>query len=195
MANATPIGNLAECYASALAIEREAAERCAQFAEFLEDHGAQGAAQLFSKLARFEQQHVEELERRSSGMPLPALRPWEFNWLDDAPAEQVNHAFVFHLMTPHDALKIALGAEKARPGALRADHRDDRRPGSEAAGAGTGRRGNGAHRLDRGCPGQGAAAPDHRGGLRSAVQCFFAPLMNVIGKTTSAAACFCGAFS
>ena len=112
MANATPIGNLAECYANALAIEREAAERCAQFAEFLEDHGALGTAELFGKLARFEQQHVEELERRSSGMPLPTLRPWEFNWLDDAPAEQVNHEFVFHLMTPHDALKIALGAEK-----------------------------------------------------------------------------------
>ena len=45
-------------------------------------------------------------------MPLPALRSWEFSWLDNAPAEQVNHAFIFHLMTPHDALKIALGAEK-----------------------------------------------------------------------------------
>ncbi|MDT3734683.1 MAG: ferritin family protein [Denitratisoma sp.] len=112
MASATPIGNLAECYANALAIEREAASRSAQFAEYLEDHGEQATAALFRKLARFEQQHVEELERRSAGMPLPALRPWEFSWLDDAPAEQVDHQFVFHLMTPHDALKIALGAEK-----------------------------------------------------------------------------------
>ncbi len=112
MANAIPIGNLAECYANAIAIEREAAERCAQFAEFLEEHGAQDTAALFSRLARFEQQHVEELERRSSGMPLPALRSWEFNWLDNAPAEQVSREIVFHLMTPHDALKIALGAEK-----------------------------------------------------------------------------------
>lgn len=112
MASAAPIGNLAECYANALAIEREAAARSAQFAEYLEDHGEQATAELFRKLARFERQHVEELERRTSGMPLPALRPWEFSWLDDAPAEQVDHQFVFHLMTPHDALKIALGAEK-----------------------------------------------------------------------------------
>ncbi|CAG0945426.1 MAG: hypothetical protein EFKGCFLK_02153 [Rhodocyclaceae bacterium] len=112
MASAQPIGTLAECYASALAIEREAAARSAQFAEFLEDHGAQSAAELFHKLARFERQHVEELERRTAGMPLPALRTWEFSWLDDAPAEQVDHQFVFHLMTPHDALAIALGAEK-----------------------------------------------------------------------------------
>ncbi|MBI4988809.1 MAG: ferritin family protein [Rhodocyclales bacterium] len=112
MASATPIGNLAECYANALAIEREAAARCEQFAEYLEDHGEQATAELFRKLARYEQQHVEELLRRTSGMPLPTLRSWEFSWLDNAPAEQVNHDFIFHLMTPHDALKIALGAEK-----------------------------------------------------------------------------------
>lgn len=112
MASAAPIGNLAECYASALAIEREAAARCAQFAEYLEDHGEQATAELFRRLARFEQQHVTELERRTAGMPLPALRSWEFSWLDNAPAEQADHRFVFHLMTPHDALSIALGAEK-----------------------------------------------------------------------------------
>ncbi len=112
MASATPIGNIAECYANALAIEREAAARCAQFAEYLEDHDEQAAADLFHKLARYEQQHVEELQRRSSGMPLPALRSWEFSWLDNAPSEKVNHDLVFYLMTPHDALKIALGAEK-----------------------------------------------------------------------------------
>lgn len=112
MASATPIGNLAECYANALAIEREAAVRSAQFAEFLDDHSEQEAAELFHKLARYEQQHVDELLHRTSGMPLPALRAWEFSWLDNAPAEQVNHDFIFHLMTPHDALKIALGAEK-----------------------------------------------------------------------------------
>lgn len=112
MASATPIGNLAECYANALAIEREAAARSAQFAEYLEDHGEQATADLFRKLARYEQQHVDELLRRTSGMPLPALRSWEFSWLDNAPSEQVNHDFIFHLMTPHDALKIALNAEK-----------------------------------------------------------------------------------
>lgn len=112
MASAAPIGNLAECYANALAIEREAAARSAQFAEYLEDHGELATAELFRRLARFERQHVDELERRTAGMPLPALRPWEFSWLDNAPAEQVDHHFIFHLMTPHDALKIALGAER-----------------------------------------------------------------------------------
>ena len=112
MASAKPIGNLAECYANALAIEREAAARSAQFAEYLEDHGEQATAELFRRLARFEHQHVAELEQRTAGMPLPSTQPWEFSWLDDAPAERVDHEFIFHLMTPHDALKIALGAER-----------------------------------------------------------------------------------
>lgn len=112
MASATPIGNLAECYANALAIEREAAARSEEFAEFLEDHHEQAAAGLFRRLAGYERQHLEELERRAAGLPLPALHGWEFSWLDNAPAEQVDHRFIFHLMTPHDALKIALGAEK-----------------------------------------------------------------------------------
>ena len=112
MASANPIGSLAECYANALAIEREAVARCEEFAEYLEDHGEERTAELFRRLARFERQHVAELERRAAGLPLPALRPWEFSWLDNAPAERVDRQFVFHLMTPHDALKIALGAEK-----------------------------------------------------------------------------------
>lgn len=65
MASAAPIGNLAECYANALAIEREAAARSAQFAEYLEDHGELATAELFRRLARFERQHVDELERRT----------------------------------------------------------------------------------------------------------------------------------
>ncbi|MBV6474545.1 MAG: ferritin family protein [Rhodocyclaceae bacterium] len=112
MASAKPIGTLAECYANALAIEREAAMRSEEFAELLEDHGELETAQLFRRLSRYEHQHIEELERRSSGMPLPALREWEFSWLDNAPSEQVDHEFIYHLMTPHDALSIALGAEK-----------------------------------------------------------------------------------
>ena len=110
MASTKPIGNLAECYASALAIEREAALRCEEFAEFLEEHGERETAQLFRRLARYERQHLEELTRRAQGLPLPALREWEFSWLDDAPPGQVRHEFVFHMMTPHDALQIALGA-------------------------------------------------------------------------------------
>lgn len=112
MGTAQPIGALAECYAKALMIEREAAARCREFAEFLEDHGELAIAAVFRKLARYEQQHANELARRTEGLPLPKLQPWEFSWLDDAPPEQVSHDMIFHLMTPYGAVKIALGAEE-----------------------------------------------------------------------------------
>lgn len=112
MGSTQPAGTLAECYAQALMIEREAAERCTEFAEFLEDHGVLSTAAVFRKLARYERQHAEELARRAEGLPQPQLRQWEFSWLDDAPPEQVSHEFIFHLMTPYHALKIALGAEQ-----------------------------------------------------------------------------------
>lgn len=107
-----PIDNIAACYAHALAIEREAAARSLQFAEFLEQRGEAETAELFYRLHRFEHQHIQELERKASGLPLPEVCDWEFHWLDNAPPDQVDHRLVFHLMTPHDALMIALGAEK-----------------------------------------------------------------------------------
>jgi rubrerythrin len=111
MASAQPIGSVAEVYAHALLVEREAAARCSELAEFLEDHGELATAAVFRKLARYEQRHADELERRATGVPLPQLSQWEFSWLDDAPPDQVSHEMIFHMMTPYNALKIALGAE------------------------------------------------------------------------------------
>lgn len=111
-ARPNPIGDIAACYAHALAIEREAAARSLQFAEFLEERGEAQTAELFYRLHRFEHQHIQELERKASGLPLPEVCDWEFHWINNAPSDQVDHRFVFHLMTPHDALMIALGAEK-----------------------------------------------------------------------------------
>jgi rubrerythrin len=111
MGSLKPIGSVAECYAEALMIEREAAERCAEFAVFLEDHGELSAAAVFRKLARYEQGHAEELTRRSESVALPEMRQWDFSWLFDAAPDQASHGLIFHLMTPYDALKIALDAE------------------------------------------------------------------------------------
>lgn len=113
MATALPIGSIADCYAQALLVEREAAARCLEFAEFLDERGDTANAGLFHKLARNEARHADELVRRSAGLPLPPLSSWHFNWLDDAPPGQVSHELIFHLMTPYDALKIALGAERS----------------------------------------------------------------------------------
>lgn len=112
MAEKRAIGTIAELYTHALAVEREAAARYAELAEFMADHDNQPVAELFARLAQIEEEHADAIVARARGLQLPALRSYEHAWFDAGPPETVAHEFVFRLMTPHDALKIALEAEQ-----------------------------------------------------------------------------------
>jgi hypothetical protein len=53
------------------------------------------------------------LERRSHGIALPDLAHQDYRWLETGAApETAVRELVFRLMTPRNALAIALGAEK-----------------------------------------------------------------------------------
>ena len=110
MASAAPIRSLADCFAHALTVEREAVQRYNEFADYFEDHGNEATAQLLRKLGRFESEHAQALSRKASGFSLPALQANAHSWLDDGPANAVSHELIYHFMTPHDALEIALRA-------------------------------------------------------------------------------------
>jgi rubrerythrin len=110
------IRSTAALYAHALAIEREAAARYAELAQLMVDHGNAPAAALFAHLAARESQHAGSIAARATGLDLPALKPWEYSWLDDGPPEKVAREPVFRLITPHAALKIALEAEQRARG-------------------------------------------------------------------------------
>jgi len=107
-----PIRSVGELYAHAIAIEREAAERYAQFAERMDDLGNQAVAEVFDTLARFEGEHLEALLRRTEGMALPHLDTADYRWLGAEAPETATRELIFRLMTPRNALQIALGAEK-----------------------------------------------------------------------------------
>lgn len=112
MADKRAIGSIAELYTHALAVEREAAARYAELAEFMADHDNRPVAELFARLAQIEEEHADAIVARVRGLQLPALRSYEHAWFDAGPPETVAHEFVFRLMTPHDALKVALEAEQ-----------------------------------------------------------------------------------
>ena len=101
-----------ELYAHAIAIEREAAERYAEFAARMSERGHEALAELFSRLAAFEMDHLTALERRTDGIALPRIGEGEYCWLDAVSPEAAAHELIFRLLTPHEALLIALGAEK-----------------------------------------------------------------------------------
>ena len=101
-----------ELYAHAIAIEREAAERYEELAERMAERGNDAVAEVFSTLARFEAEHLDTLERRTAGLALPEVAPGEYRWLDKGAPETAAHEWLFRLITPRQALLIALEAEK-----------------------------------------------------------------------------------
>lgn len=107
-----PIRSPAELYAHAIAVEREATERYAEFAQRMNDLGVEPVAAVFARLARLEQEHLRALERRTAGLALPRLETNQYRWLDAGAPETAARDLVYRLMTPHNALAIALGAEK-----------------------------------------------------------------------------------
>jgi len=109
------VASVESLYAHAIAMEREAAARYREFAQSMRDHGNDETAALFERLAKLESAHADRLERDTRKLSVPALEREEFAWLDTGPEVAGSHEFVMRLMSPHDALKIALaGEERAR---------------------------------------------------------------------------------
>ena len=105
------IETTAELYVHAIAMEREATERYTELAQRMSDEGNDEVAKLFARLAAHESEHLAALRRRTAGVPLPALEA-DYSWIDTGAPETLAHDFVFRLMTPQQALSIALRAEK-----------------------------------------------------------------------------------
>ena len=106
------VESTAELYVHAIAMEREAAERYAEFSRRMADEGNTDVAALFARLAAQESEHLATLRRRTSGVELPALES-DYSWMDTGAPETLAHDLVFRLMTPHQALGVALRAEKS----------------------------------------------------------------------------------
>lgn len=101
-----------ELYAHAIAIEREAAARYSELAQQMSDRNEDAVAEVFSALAREEAEHLQALERRTEGVALPSLAAGQYQWLDAAAPETAAHEWLFRLITPRQALHIALDAER-----------------------------------------------------------------------------------
>jgi len=102
----------AELYAHAVAIEREAAARYAEFAERMDDEGREDLARVFAMLARVEAEHLESLLARTEGIALPSIEDGRYQWLDAGAPETAARELFYRLMTPRHALAVALHAEQ-----------------------------------------------------------------------------------
>jgi len=101
-----------ELMAYAYALELEASERYAEFAEAMEAHNNLEVAELFRKLARIEYRHAEQIleEMRWTKPPAPPSAGYRWEGLE-AP-ETADFGALHYLMQPYHALVIALHNER-----------------------------------------------------------------------------------
>ena len=110
-----PIATVEEFYAHALAIEREAADRYAEFADWFESRNTALAA-LCRRLATLERGHFEELAEACARLELPDIRMEDYRWLEHAWPEAPTREAFYCLATPRQLLEIALEGEKRAHG-------------------------------------------------------------------------------
>jgi len=101
--------SLSDFMARAYAMELEATERYALFADQLETHNNREVAQVFRKLADIEALHAKQILSQMNWTSIPAL-PVAYAWEGEAP-ETAPFESVHYLMQPYHALDIALRCE------------------------------------------------------------------------------------
>jgi len=100
-----------EFYAHALAIEREAADRYAEFAEWFENRSTALAA-LCRRLATLEREHFRDLAEACARLELPEIAAGDYRWLErDSPEVTPREAFQ-RITDARQLLEIALAAEQ-----------------------------------------------------------------------------------
>jgi rubrerythrin len=100
----------AEFMSRAYAIELEAQERYAQFAEQMEQHNNPEVAQLFRRLSDIEGLHAKRILADTGWPSIPAMPVPYAGALEEAP-ETAPFAALHYLMQPYHALEIALRCE------------------------------------------------------------------------------------
>lgn len=103
--------SVAEFLAHALVIELEAVQSYKDLTEQMIQCNNFEVAELFAKMAELEAEHADVIRDIAGDIELPELAPWEYRWDGLEPPENIDLAGVHYLMTPHQALTLALENE------------------------------------------------------------------------------------
>lgn len=101
------VGSVHELMAYAYALEAEAAERYAEFAEAMENHNNREVAELFRKLARIEHRHSDQVLQEMGWVSPPPPPNGGYRWEGLEGPESGDMSELHYLMQPHHALTIA----------------------------------------------------------------------------------------
>ena len=104
--------SLAELLLHALVIELEAMQRYKELAKMMEQIGNRKVAKIFARMSEIEAKHAEIVDEQIRGRELPMITPSQFHWRGVEAPENTDSGRLFHLMTPHQAMSLALDNEK-----------------------------------------------------------------------------------
>ena len=105
----TPVINsMTELLAHALALEIEAVARYAELADIMAAHNNQEVAALFKKMSQIEKLHVETIHEQIDSRQLKKLPVIKYQWIASEGPETTDLADLHYLMTPNQALRLAL---------------------------------------------------------------------------------------
>lgn len=110
-AKAAPVASASMFMAHAYAMEAEAAERYAEFADSMEVHNNHEVAELFRKLSRIEQRHADQILEQMGWKQSPVSSA-DYRWEGTEGPETADPTELHYLMQPYHALQIALHNEK-----------------------------------------------------------------------------------
>ena len=106
-----PVSSSAQLYAIAYEIEADAVERYKLLAEQMQTHNNEELARIFLDLARAEGLHADEIRRLAGNLGVESTRGPIGSWRTESP-ESADLAAAHYLMTPRDALQMALAGEE-----------------------------------------------------------------------------------
>ncbi len=104
--------SLPELLLHALVIELEAMQRYEQLSEMMERIGNRKVARIFARMSAIEARHADVIDEQIRGHKLPMLTPSQYLWDGQEAPENTDSTRLFHLMTPCQAMSLALDNEK-----------------------------------------------------------------------------------
>ena len=102
------IESVEEFMVHALELEEASSEHYEELADAMQVHNNLEVAELFHKLANYSRLHAEEVNQRAANLDLPTITPWDFKWKCPTAPESFCMEDAHYLMTPSQALEIAL---------------------------------------------------------------------------------------
>ncbi len=105
--------DLAEFLAHSVELESEAHERYLELADSMRTHHNTEVAEFFSRMAHESSLHLAEVAEIASGIALPDLKPWDFNWPDEESPETASYEAIHYRLSLREAIQLALKNERA----------------------------------------------------------------------------------